>query len=414
MFQNLRCVSSVKMICLMGIISPMAAQADFVDDSHLDLGLRNFYLNRNYTNHAAPVGKVGSWSQGFDLQFKSGYTDGAVGFGLDASTTYAVRLDSSGNDGSLPYSAAEKKDARDYGRAGATLKMRVSKTELKIGDHRPQLPVAFDDTSRQLDTIYHGAVIESHEFNNLTLTGGRFWSNTTRVSSNSEQLYLSGANKRLNSEGLDFAGGTYAFGQNLQTTYFYGKLHDIYRQQYASIKQVTPLGGDYSLQTDLRYFNNKEDGNALHGKIDNRSYGGLFALTKGPHMVGVSYQRMLGGSAFPTLNGSPQPYLVNWSSLAFIKPQERSWGVRYGYDFAALGVPGLKFQTRYTKGTGIERGATLSDGSEIERGIFLSYIVQSGALKGLTFDLRNIDTKVKYGSDYSEYRFATSYAWNIW
>ncbi len=401
---------------LMGAVAaPMVAQADLVDDSHLKLDMRNFYLHRNFTQNDAPVSSVHSWSQGFDLQFTSGYTDTPLAFGVDANAQYALRLDGSGNDGSLPYSVTERKQADDYGRAGATFKMRYSKTELKVGDHRPQLPIAYNDPSRQLDTIYQGAVVESKELDGLTLTGGRFWSAVTRESSDHEKLYKWGSTDNLDSDGLDFGGATYNVTKNLQASYFYGVLHDIYEQHYFGLAHMADLGGGYKLKTDLRYFNNNEGGDALAGEVDNRSYGALFTLLKGNHMFGASYQRMLGDSVFPTMNGYiPNPYLVNWSSLAFVRPGERSWSVRYGYDFAGWGVPGLKLFTRYTKGTHWDRGPGLSDNQESERNIYLSYVLQDGPLKGLGFDLRNINTKQKYGSDYDEYRFATTYTWNFW
>ncbi|WP_248915082.1 OprD family outer membrane porin [Pseudomonas moorei] len=416
MYQVKQTCCGLGIVCVLGIIcSPLAAHADVIDDSHLKVDTRNFYLYRNYTNTNAPVSEVDSWSQGFDAQFTSGYTDTALAIGLDVDAQYALRLDSSGNDGSLPYSVSDQQTADDYSRAGATFKMRYSKTELKVGDLRPQLPVAFDDTSRQLDTIYQGAVVESREVEGLALTGGRFWSAVTRESSNHEKLYKFGSTDNLDSDGLDFGGATYDITRNLQVSYFYGVLHDIYKQHYFGLMHMAELGNDYKLKTDLRYFNNNEDGRALDGAIDNRSYGALFTLLKGAHMLGVSYQRMLGDSVFPTMNGYiPQPYLVHWSSLGFIRPEERSWGARYSYDFAGMGMPGLKFYTRYIKGTHWDRGGNLSDNQESERYLGLNYVVQSGALQGLGLDLRNIDVKQKYGYDYNEFRVATIYTWKFW
>lgn len=408
-------VHAIYCLGLLGVAFPWTANADPLDDSHLSLNFRNLYLNRNFTNSEAPVSKVGNWSQGFDLQFQSGYTDTPLAVGLDANAQYALRLDSTGNDGSLPYSVHDQKAADDYSRAGATLKMRYSKTELKIGDQKPNLPVASNDPSRQLDTIYQGAVVNSREIDNLELTGGRFWSSVTRQSSNHENLYKYGTSDDLDSKGLDFGGGTYSFTPSLQATYFYGVLHDIYQQHYAGLKHSLDLGDGYTLKTDLGYFNNSEDGNALAGNVDNRSYSGLVTLQKGGHLFGTSYQRMLGDTTFPTLNGYvPQPYLPNWAGLPFIRPGERSWSVRYGYDFAAVGVPGLKLFTRYIKGTAIERGDGLSYDQESERDIFLSYVIQGGAFKGLSFDLKNFNTKQKYGNNYDEYRLVTSYTWKIW
>ncbi|WP_143760241.1 OprD family outer membrane porin, partial [Colwellia marinimaniae] len=76
--------------------------------------------------------------------------------------------------------------------------------------------------------------------------------------------------------------------------YFYGQLEDIYQQQYFGLSHDLDLGGGYALKSDLRYFDNREDGKALYKNTDNRSYGLRTALKKGGHTFGVAYQRMLG------------------------------------------------------------------------------------------------------------------------
>lgn len=415
MFRSERLLSGVKWMGLMGVgVMPAVGHADYLDDSHLQLDLKNFFLDRNYTKNAAAVADEGSWSQGFDLQFTSGYTEGPLQFGLDFNAQYALKLDGHGDDGSLPMKA-DGNPADDYSRAGATAKMRYSKTELRVGDMRPRLPVAWDDDSRQLDTIYQGAVFESHDIDHLMLTGGRFWSTVTRESSNHEKIYKYRTSDALDSDGLNFIGGTYSVTPKLDLTYFYGQVENIYQQHYAGLNFTQPLGAGYTLRTDLRYFNNNEDGQAIDGAIDNRTYGALFTLLKGPHTFGLSYQRVLGNSVFPTLNGYiPQPYLVHWNNVPFILPQERSWGARYEYDFTAMGIPGLIFATSYTRGTDIDRGSDLANGTESERDFRVAYTLQSGPLKGLSFDYRNIDVKSKYVSDWDENRLITSYTWKFW
>ncbi|HBV7911862.1 TPA: OprD family outer membrane porin [Klebsiella variicola] len=42
----------------------------------------------------------------------------------------------------------------------------------------------------------------------------------------------------------------------------------------------------YPLQTELRHSQNREDGKALYGDIDNKSYGAMTTLTIGGHGVG--------------------------------------------------------------------------------------------------------------------------------
>ena len=87
-----------------GLSLPMLAHAEFAKDSKLDLGLRNFYMNRDY-RQSAPLptvtGKSPSenrsyseeWAQGWLLNLQSGYTEGMVGFGVDAIGMVGVRLD---------------------------------------------------------------------------------------------------------------------------------------------------------------------------------------------------------------------------------------------------------------------------------------------------------------------------------
>ena len=61
--------------------------------------------------------------------------------------------------------------------------------------------------------------------------------------------------------------------------------------------------------------------------------------------------------------------------------------VRYGYDFAGLGLPGLTFNTMYLKGDNIKSGR--GDQSEWERDIALAYVIPDGTFKGLGFTWKN-------------------------
>ncbi len=398
-----------------GVCTIGTAQADFADDSHLTLGLRNFYVDRDFKQDNAPKSRTGSWSQGFDLQFKSGWTDGPLQFGLDVGGQFAYRLDGSKDrspDGVLPVQT-DGSPVKDYGRANATAKIRYSKTELRIGEQRPNLPVASFDPTRQLVTSYQGALLESKEIKDLTLTAGRFWSIAGRESSNTEDLYLWGDNPATQtSDGLNFAGASYAFTPNLSGTYFYAQLEDIYRQHYVGVAHKLPLGDGYTLKTDVRYYNSKEEGQALSGRVDNRTYGTMFSLLKGGHTFGAGYQRMLGQDTFPTFNSyAPAPYLINWSALGFVKPDERSWQVRYDYDFAGVGVPGLKWMARWMEGNGINLG---QQSHETERTSILSYVVQDGALKGFGATWMNIGVNVRDTSQYEENRMILTYTVSLW
>lgn len=412
-------------VTCLSCVQPLSARADFLEDSKVTLGLRNAYIDRDFKQSDAPKSRVGSWTQGFDLRFISGYTEGPVQFGFDTSAQWAYRLDGGGGrgpDSVIPYDASRGEQVREYGRSNATAKIRVSKTELKLGELRPTLPVAYIDDSRQLITTYQGALLESKEWEGLTLTGGRITEIAARESSSHEQIYLmNGPDIKRRSDGLNFGGATYQFTPGLSGTYFYGQLEDIYKQHYLGLTDVFDLGGGYALKTDLRYYQNSEDGDALYGKIDNKTYGAMTTLKKAGHAFGIGYQRMLGESAFPLFNGyAPQPYLVNWSTLGFFKPNESSWQLRYDYDFAAMGAPGLKLMTRYMRGTGIDRGSNALDKNvESESNLVLSYVIQSGLFKNVGFEWRHIEVKTRFGSgslsgpDYDENRLITTYTYQF-
>jgi hypothetical protein len=88
--------------------------------------------------------------------------------------------------------------------------------------------------------------------------------------------------------------------------------------------------------------------------------------------------------------------------------------LRYDYDFAALGVPGLTFMTRYLSGDNVDRGAGLSEGKTWERNTDIGYVVQSGPLKNVGIKWRNASTRSNIASDIDENRLIVSYTLPIW
>ncbi len=108
-------------------VSDQAEAKGFIEDSSLDLLLRNYYFNRD--------GKEGrgdrvDWTQGFLTTYESGFTQGTVGFGVDAFGYLGLKLDGTSDKtgtGNLPV-MNDGKPRDDYSRAGGALKVRISKT----------------------------------------------------------------------------------------------------------------------------------------------------------------------------------------------------------------------------------------------------------------------------------------------
>ncbi|WP_256594287.1 OprD family outer membrane porin, partial [Pseudomonas sp. 43mfcvi1.1] len=162
---------------------PTTASAEgFVDDAKATLTLRNAYFNRNFTNPNNAQGKAEEWTQNFILDAKSGFTQGVVGFGVDVLGTYSLKLDGGrGTAGTqlLPVHD-DGRPADDFGRLGVALKAKVSKTELKVGEWMPVLPILRSDDGRSLPQTFRGGQVTSTEISGLTLYGGQFRANSPR------------------------------------------------------------------------------------------------------------------------------------------------------------------------------------------------------------------------------------------
>ncbi len=68
----------------LGALAQQAVAAGFIEDSKASLTLRNFYINTDNRNGTASPSKQEEWGQGFILNYQSGFTQGTVGFGVDA------------------------------------------------------------------------------------------------------------------------------------------------------------------------------------------------------------------------------------------------------------------------------------------------------------------------------------------
>ena len=120
------------------------------------------------------------------------------------------------------------------------------------------------------------------------------------------------------------------------------------------------------------------------------------------------YQANEGRSPFPYLLDSYPNTANSILILEFTRAQERSWQIGYDLDLARFGLPGLNFFTLYVRGDNYTVGG--HNGNEWERDIGLSYVVQSGPVKGLGVRWRNAmvrsDTSI---GDIDENRLILSY-----
>ena len=415
----------VAMIATTATLGTAATHADFIDDSNVQLKFKNFYLDREYNQDTAGVVNkgYGNWTQAVTLDAKSGYHDIGAGIqvGADLLAQYAVSLKANGNDIHMPFDASEGKSEWDNAKLGATLKVKVSETELKVGDLLPMSPVVFFDPSRQLLTTYSGAWLESKDLKNTKLTLAYIDGINARYDNQYQDLSLFPNNNftKTTNDGMYIAGIDYQFTPKIAGSYWYADVTNIYQQHYAAGAFKTNLSEKTKLDAHIRYFDNSESGDKLYGSIDSQAVSVGAKINNGMHTVQLGYQQMFGehgkeATMFPTLGGwVPQPYLDNWSVASFIRKDERSWSLGYTYNFKDVGISGLTATVRHFRGDNIDFGAAKPEGKENENNVIVNYVVPEGKLKGLGFNYMFIDTNYNFGNDLQEHRIATTYSYKF-
>ncbi|MEE1921460.1 OprD family porin [Pseudomonas sp. 148P] len=404
--------STLTLAVALGVLAQQAGAAGFIEDSKATLKLRNFYINSDNRNANSGATQK-EWGQGFQLDYTSGFTQGTVGFGVDAIGLYGVRLDSSrahhGNANSRAYGGivfpteSNGEAVNDFSSLGATAKVKISQTELRYGTLLPKTPVISYNDGRLLPQTFEGGQIVSNEIKDLTLTAGQIEHVKGRNSSNTEGLSIGGANGGTTyrngrfSNQFRYAGADYKLTKDLLVQYWYGGLEDFYKQHYLGAVHNWAIGPGV-LKSDFRYFHSTDDGKNgdtaawyttgyygggnTKGKVDNDLYSALFLYTVAGHTFGGGYQVSNGDSDFPWLNqgdGSSNYTITDSQIQKFGRAGERTWQARYSYDFAKVGVAGLTAGVVYLKGDNID--AAVGDRSEWERDITVAYVVPEGPLK---------------------------------
>jgi hypothetical protein len=397
----------------LGIPAAAHAADGFVDGTKVALNARNFYINREFRDDSiTDRSKAEEWTQSFILNIQSGYTPGPVGFGVDALAGLAIKLDGGRGTygtGLLPRDS-DGRPVDDFGRLALAVKAKMSETELRVGEWQVVVPVLRADDGRSLPQTFQGGMVTSKEIDNLALYGGQMRQNSVRDDASMEDMFFGGAS----SDRFNFAGGEYSFTDKTKAGLWHARLEDIYQQSYVQLLHVQPLGEDLALTANLGYFTGKDEGSALAGDLDNRTYSGLFGLQAGANTFYVGLQKVSGDTGWMRVNGTSGGSLANDSfNNAYDNAGERSWQLRHDYNFAAMGVAGLTLMNRYISGDNIETAAG-DDGEEWGRETELAYTIQNGPAKNLNIKWRNSSFRSEVNNrDLDENRLIFNYPISI-
>ncbi|WP_426153163.1 OprD family porin [Pseudomonas sp. DC3000-4b1] len=401
-----------------GCLATFSAHAEVIADSHANLSLRNFYFNSDNRDGTAAPSKTEEWAQGFLLDFRSGYTEGTVGAGVDIMAMMGLTLDSGTgrHSGSTMIPSDGSQAADQWSNMGATAKFKLSQSELRIGQLMPKMPVLLASDGRLLPQTFQGAQIQSKDVKDFTLIAGALNRAKGRASTDLTGMAVSGGTQE--SDRFYFAGADYRATEALMLQYYVGQLQDYYTQQFVGLTHSFPLTEMSSLSTDVRYFRTRSEGaNASasgrslgytvagytqdgDGEIDNDLWSAAFTYRLGGHAVTLGLQSVSDDSNFVQLNqgsidkGAGGSSLYLWTDkmlLSFTRAGEQTRFAQYAYDFAANGIPGLKASLIYLKGDSIQTTGGQKQ-EEWERDFSLDYVVQGGTFKGLGIAWRNAES----------------------
>lgn len=413
-------------------------QADgFVEGSSLNILNRNFYMNRDFRNGESSNtgnGYSEAWAHGIIGKFESGFTQGTVGFGIDAFAMLGLKLDTGdgryGPGGSidlLPVNGDGKAED-NYSKVGGAVKARVLDTVVKVGDVFPMTPVVHYGDSRLLPESFRGVTVENTSFDGLTIQGGRLHAMSQPQVSTMRDEFATFYAGPVASPWVAYFGGDYSLNDNLSFSLYSSQLKDAWNQHYAGTAFTYPLTDSVSLFGGLNYYKAVDEGQKLLGEFNNDIYSGKVGVQYGAHSVALSHQRNNGDDDFDYLRQSDSIFLDNSLQYSdFNSPKERSWMLRYDLDMASYGIPGLTFMTRYARGTDADYsnannvymrrdddGNPLTDQKRWERNIEAQYVVQAGSLKDMSFRVRQMNTRATdYESDLDEVRLIVEYPLSV-
>ncbi|MCH4879140.1 outer membrane porin, OprD family [Pseudomonas sp. TMW22090] len=411
--------SSLALAVAAGVLAQQAGAAGFIEDSKAALSSRTMYFNADNREGGADQRES---AQGFKLDYVSGFTPGTIGFGFDAQALWGIHLD--GGKGHHPDSNTffpsdtDGSAVDEWNRIGGNVKARISKTEGHLGSAlAPNLPILVANDGRLLPQTFDGGIVTSKEIDNLTITAGQMEHAYGRASSNRTGLAVSGGTQDSNQ--FRFGGVDWKVTKDLTLQYYYSNLENYYTQNFLGLVHVFPIGTDQSFKTDLRYFDSRSDGKngqagyafdnnggfaTNTGEVANKTWSAMFTYTLGGHAFLLGHQQVGDDGGFVWLNqgsvrdsnnrpegaGGSSFYLFTDSMVnQFARAGENTTFGQYSYDFARLGVPGLKASIAYLSGDDIKNKSGNGDYSEWERDMRVDYLFQTGVLKGFGATVRH-------------------------
>jgi imipenem/basic amino acid-specific outer membrane pore len=412
----------------LAVASSQSDAKGFVEDSSVDLLSRNYAFQRDFKNNAPGKNMTNEWAQGEMLTLDSGFTQGTVGFGVDAFGYLGIKLNSGkGTTGTGLLSTGDDGRAHDeYSKASGALKMRVSDTVAKYGDMIVAAPVYSTSGTRLLPETSTGFNIMSQEIAGLAAEAGHFTATSARNGSNFDDSLNTEYSGVGGIGSISYLGASYAVTDSLSTSLYASEVEDNWRQYYGNINYGVAVADDQSAAVDFTIYRTNDYGNADSGNIGNTTFSLSPSYTIGAHTFTLAYQQVDGNTPFDYV-GADSIWVANSLQYSdFNAAGMKSYKAQYNLNMASYGVPGLTFKALHvignegdaTTGSGYAYGNTRG-AKAWETDFDVKYVVQEGSAKDLSLRLRsavfrgNTAANNTAGNDANEVRLIIDYPLSI-
>jgi hypothetical protein len=396
--------------------------------SKLNFMLRTFIdkqaVNGAFTRHA--------WTENLQVNFESGYTPGPVGLGVDVSPFMAVRVNSSDNPGNLAHTGEPHDRAWAY-LGKYALKAKIGEgTVVKYGLQQTSNPIMESKDNRGLPPTYRGLTLVSALAPGVTLDAGSFDRMVGRGRSHLGPLSSNFGGVPIARQ--SYVGGSWDYAEGANATLYATRARDLWDQTY--LAWSTGLGEAASVKwgANLNLYVTQGQGRRLQGDIDNQAYSIGLTGKHGAFTGLVAFQQVSGDHFHDFTGDTWGNALANAMLVDYGAPHERSLQLRGVVDAGKLGVPGLRVMFWAISGRGANGAVNAArhsspgdplyelywkngrpiQGGHREFGIYPTYVLQDGALKGSKvsfYAVAHRASRYYFDSGIREYKFALDVPW---
>ena len=350
------------------LIASTAYGNAFVDDSTLNLHLRNYYKHDSIKNHNidndSTTKSYAQWAQAIRLDFSSGFYNNFFGIDIGMHHALKARGDKDSQNGLL-YTGSDG-NVDGYGKVSFAIKANLMDHGIvKYGRLFINTPLLNDSDSRSLPSLTEGLYAEG-QFHQLHMYGIiALQENAKNKSGFTHYGYIDENGEKKDSV-VHIVGLDYDIGHGLSASAAYGQQEHVANRFFADLDYATSMD-DIDLTFGLQYGNNARRGSSkVSGEDNSQSIWGAKAQAQIDNAsIGISYTTVdktdvgdyqfawgmnQNDSAGEPMGDSTGFFGYNAVQISdFNKSGQDTWGLNASYNFDNA-LSGLNVHGAYVQG----------------------------------------------------------------